>query len=166
MAVDMFLKLEGIKGESLDDKHKDEIEVLSWSWGATNSGTAGRPGGGSPSKVNIQDLSITKRYDKSSPQLFLRCARGQHIATATLSVRKAGRRDQDDYLKITMTDVMVSSYQTGVASGGDAPADSVSFNFAKVEIRYRPQTPDGSVAGPVTACWNIRDNTDCQSPAP
>ena len=166
MAVDMFLKIEGIKGESVDDKHKDEIEVLSWSWGATNSGSAAAGGNTSTGKVNVQDLSITKRFDKSSPQLFLRCATGQHISTATLSVRKAGKRDQEDYLKITMTDVMVSSYQTGVASGGDAPADSVSFNFAKVEIRYRPQTPDGSVAGPVTACWNIRDNTDCQSPAP
>ncbi len=166
MAVDMFLKIEGIKGESVDDKHKDEIDVLSWSWGATNSGSV-RGGGGGAGKVNIQDLSITKRYDKSSPQLFMRCATGQHIAKATLSVRKSASsaagtpNTPDDPLVFTMTDVMVSSYQTGVTQGGEVPVDQVSFNFAKIEIAYRAQNPDGRLGDPVPACWDIGRNRGC-----
>lgn len=167
MAIDMFLKLERIDGESVDDKHKGEIEVLSWSWGATNSGSVRGGGGGGAGKVNVQDLSITKKFDKSSPQLFLRCATGQHIPKATLSVRKSASSAQgapnpsDDPLVFTLTDVMVSSYQTGVAQGGDAPVDQVSFNFAKIEIAYKTQNADGRLGEVVTACWDIGRNRGC-----
>lgn len=160
MAVDMFLKLDGIDGESTDDKHRGEIEILSYSWGATNSGTAQQGGGGGRGKVSIQDFNITKKVDKASPKLFLACATGEHIPQATLAVRKAGAQQQE-FLKIKMTDLLVSSYQTGIGQGGDVPTDQVSFNFAKIEFEYRTQSTDGTVVSPTQACWDVRRNQRC-----
>src|SRR5215472_8307072 len=90
MAVDMFIKIGVIKGESKDDTHKDEIDVLAWSWGESNSGTTHQGGGGGSGKVNVQDLSFTKWVDLSTASLMQACTTGQHIDTATLTVRKAG----------------------------------------------------------------------------
>src|SRR6185503_5261492 len=100
MAVDMFIKIGDIKGESVDDKHKGEIDVLSWSWGASQTGSAGIGGGGGAGKVQIQDLTITKYIDKASPTLFTMCCSGKHLGTANLTVRKAGGTALE-YLKIT-----------------------------------------------------------------
>src|SRR5262245_21929107 len=102
MAVDMFLKLDKIDGESADKAHKGEIDVLAWSWGASNSGSAHMGGGAGAGKVNVQDISFTKYIDKSSPSLFLSCANGKHIPTATLVVRKAGEKPLE-YLKLELT---------------------------------------------------------------
>jgi type VI secretion system secreted protein Hcp len=107
MAVDMFLKLEGIKGESVDGKHKDEIDVLAWSWGMSQSGTTHVAQGGGAGKVNVQDMSITKYVDKSSATLMAKISHGEHITTATLVVRKAGK-DPLEYITITMEDVLVA----------------------------------------------------------
>src|SRR5215471_20732336 len=106
MAVDMFLKLEGIKGESADKQHKDEIHVLAWSWGMSNSGTAHLGGGAGAGKVNVQDLSFTKYIDLSSTSLMLSCSNGKHISKATLTVRKAGEQPLE-YLVITMQECMI-----------------------------------------------------------
>ncbi|MFN8475077.1 MAG: type VI secretion system tube protein Hcp [Anaerolineae bacterium] len=161
MAVDMFLKLTGIDGESQDAKHKDEIEVLSYSFGVTNPGTMQRGGsGGGSSKSNVQDFTISKNLDKASPKLFLACASGQHIQNATLTVRKAGEA-RVEFLMIKLSDVLVSSYQHGVAQSTENAVDHVSFNFAKVEIDYSPQSATGAVSSPVTACWDIRENHSC-----
>jgi type VI secretion system secreted protein Hcp len=152
MAVDMFLKLDGIKGEANDAKHPSTVEILSFSWGVSNGGT--QPAG---SQVSINDFSFVHKLDKSTPSLMLACATGQHIPSAVLTTRKAGKTQQD-YLKFTFSDILVSSYQSGGHSSG-VPTDQFSLNFAKVEISYAVTKPDGSLASPTKA---ILTNPDRQ----
>lgn len=156
-SVDYFLKLDGIEGESTDDRHKGEIEILSFSWGETNAATTGRGGGAGAGKVSLQDFHFVKPMDKSSPKLFLACAEGEHIKTATLTARKAGG-EQQEYLKVTLTDVVITSYQTGGSSGDVVPTDSFSLNFAKIEFEYKPQNPDGTLGEAVKAGYNLKLN--------
>jgi type VI secretion system secreted protein Hcp len=146
-ASDMFLKLSGIKGESVDAKHKDEIDVLSWSWGmSTGTGKVKR---GTIAPKCIQDLQLTKFVDTSTPQLIMQGVTGQTAKEATLTVRKAGK-EQHEYLVIKMTDVLVTSYQTGGSSGDSQPlVDTVVLNFSSIEGEYRPQKEDGSLGTPV-----------------
>jgi type VI secretion system secreted protein Hcp len=157
MAVDIFLKLDGIKGESADAKHKEEIDVLAWSWGMSQSGTMHTGGGGGAGKVNVQDISITKPLDKASPLLAARCAQGEHIKQALLTVRKAGTQQQE-YLKITLTDCLVSSISTGGSEGQETLTENVSLNFAQYKFEYWPQKPDGSLGGVVASGYNIKEN--------
>jgi type VI secretion system secreted protein Hcp len=151
-AVDYFLKIDGIAGESLDAKHKGEIELESWSWGETQQGTTGSVGsGGGAGKVSMQDFHFVMKVNKASPLLFQACANGAHIATALLTCRKAGK-DQQEYLTWSFEKLLISGYQTG-GSGGAAnilPVDQVSFNFQKITISYKAQNPDGTLAGAVT----------------
>lgn len=157
MAVDMFLKIDGIKGESTDTKHKDEIEIFSYSWGLTQSGGLASGGGGGAGKVQFQDFHFTKNVDKTSPSLFLKCATGTHIKEAMLSVRKAGE-GQKDFLIIKLNDVLVSSYQSGGSSGGDLPTDQVSINYAKIEYSVTTQDPTGAAGETVRAGWDLKAN--------
>jgi type VI secretion system secreted protein Hcp len=160
MAYDAFLKLDGIKGESQDAKHKGEIDIMSFSWGAVQTGTSAVGGGAGSGKVSLQDLHITKKVDGASPLLFLNCANGTHIKEANLVVRKAGG-DQLEYLKIKLTDILVSSYQPSGHSGGgdDIPTEAVSLNFAKIEMNYQPQGADGkALGGPILAGWDVKAN--------
>ncbi len=155
--VDYFLKIEGIQGESQDAKHKNEIELESFSWGETQSGVVG-PGGGAAGKVQMQDFHFVKRLDQASPKLFLACASGQHIKLATLVARKAGK-GQQEFLIYKFSDLLVSSYQTGGSAHGDLlPMDQVSFNFGRIEVEYRPQKADGSLAPPIKAGWDVKQN--------
>ena len=154
MASDIFAKLGDIKGESLDDKHKDEIEVLSWSWGVTNAGTRSGGGGGGAGKASFHDLSFTHKIDKASPVLMKGCATGQHLKEATITRRKAGK-GQQEYLTFSLSDVLVSGYQTG-ASEAEVPLDSISLNFSKIEMTYREQTAKGSV--PIRVGWDRKTN--------
>ena len=155
--VDTFLKIAGVKGESTDDKHKGEIDVESWSWGESNSGTAGHGGGGGAGKAVPQDLVISKKMDTSSPVLFIACATGQHIKTATFSARKAGK-GQQEYLTFKFQDVLISSFQTGGSEDAVVPTDSVSFNFAKLEVEYKPQKADGSLGSGVQFKYDLKTN--------
>ena len=158
MPSDYLLELDGIKGESSDDKHKGTIEVESFSWGATQQGSFSAGGGGGAGKVSFQDLHLTTRVNKSSPILMLSCATGQHIKKAILFVRKAGG-DQQDYYTVTMTDLLVSSYQSGGSSGSDAlPVDQFSLNFGAIKFEYKPQKPDGSLDSAVTAGYDLKAN--------
>jgi type VI secretion system secreted protein Hcp len=157
MAVDMFLKLGDIKGESVDDKHKDEIDVLSWSWGMNQSGTTHLGSGGGAGKVAVQDLHITKYVDKSSPNLMLMCCTGKHYDEATLVVRKAGDKPLE-YLKIKMSEVLVSSVQWAGSGSDDRLTESVTLNFAKVNKVYTPQKADGSGDAAVEGTFNIAHN--------
>src|SRR6478672_2259148 len=118
MAVDMFIKIGDVKGESKDKTHKEEIDVLAWSWGMSNSGSAHVGGGAGAGKVNVQDLSFTKYIDASSTALQLACCNGKHYDKANVIVRKAGEKPLD-YLKIEMTEVLVTSVQTGGSGGED-----------------------------------------------
>lgn len=154
--VDTFLKLAGVPGESTDSKHSGEIDVESWSWGETNSGTAGHGGGGGAGKVAPQDLTITKLMDKSSPMLFIACATGQHFTDALLTARKAGG-GQQEYLKIKLEEILVSSYQTSGGTGARV-VETVSFNFAKLSVSYWEQKGDGSLGGEAKQGYDFAAN--------
>ena len=156
-AVDYFLKIDGIKGESKDDKHKDEIDLESWSWGETNAGTHAAGGGGGAGKVQMQDFHFTMKINKSTPELFLACATGKHIKEATLTCRKAGT-DQQEYLKIKFSDLLVSSFQTGGSTGDVVPTEQISLNFSKIEYEYKPQKPDGTLDAAVKAGYDLKLN--------
>ena len=133
MAVDMFLKIDGIDGESTAHKHKGEIELLSFSWGISQP--AAPTGGGGAGKVNVQDFTFVKQVNSSSPQLMERCCTGQHIPNVQLTLATKGGKQQE-YLVIKLTDVLVSSYQTGGGgAGGAVPMDQVSFSFRGIDIR-------------------------------
>jgi type VI secretion system secreted protein Hcp len=158
VAVDYFIKFDGIKGESTDAKHKDEIDVESWSWGETNAGTpAGAGGGAGAGKVSMQDFHFVMRWNTASPALMKACATGQHIKMATLAARKAGKAQQE-YLTFKFHDVLVSSFQTGGSEAVDFPADQVSFNFAKIEVEYKPQKADGSLGSAVQFRYDLKAN--------
>ncbi|WP_372797446.1 Hcp family type VI secretion system effector [Pontiella sp.] len=153
----MFLKIEGIEGESRDDTHKDEIDVLSWSWGLSNSATTHISGGGGAGKASFKDLTVTKYLDKSSPALMTRISDGRHIPSATLVVRKVGS-DPLEYLTITMTDIIVTSLSTGGSGGEDRLTENITLNFAEVEVEYIPQKIDGSTEQSVEFGWDIQAN--------
>lgn len=155
MASDIFAKIGDIKGESLDDKHKDEIDVLSFSWGLTQSGSAAGGGGGA-GKVQFQDFHFTKRTDRSSPLLFLGCATGEQYKEGVIIARKAGERPVE-YLQIKMNDIIITSYQTGGSSADDKPIDQISLNFAKIEFVYRRQDETGKVEE-TKAGWDLKAN--------
>jgi type VI secretion system secreted protein Hcp len=156
--VDYFLKIDGIDGESGDSKHKNEIELESWTFGATQSGTMHSGGGGGSGKVSVQDLHFVSKVSKASPKLFLACCNGEHIKKAVLIARKAGK-DQQEYLKITMSDLLVSSYQGGgSAQDGIVPLDQVSLNFAKIEFEYKEQKSDGTLGGVVKTGYDLKEN--------
>lgn len=157
MAVDMFLKLGDVKGESKDKAHKDEIDVLAWSWGASNSGSFHMGGGGGAGKVNVQDLSFTKYIDLASTELFLATCNGKHFPEATLVVRKAGETPLE-YLTIVMQDVLITSYSTGGSGGEDRLTENVTLNFSKVKLTYKEQAAKGAQAKAPTVSWNIAEN--------
>jgi type VI secretion system secreted protein Hcp len=157
MAVDMFIKIGDFKGEARDSKHKEEIDVLAWSWGASNSGSAHVGGGMGAGKVNVQDLSLTKYIDKSSPDLLLACCNGKHIKEGTLVVRKAGESPLE-YLTITMSDIVVTSVSTGGSGGEDRLTENVTLNFAKVKVGYVEQTPTGAAGAKPSMIWDIAGN--------
>jgi type VI secretion system secreted protein Hcp len=155
-----FIKFDGVDGESQDTTHQGAIDVLSWSWGATNSGTHAGGGGGGAGKVSMSDLTVTKELDKSSPRLMLACARGEHIREAVLILRSQAE-EPVEYLKITLSDLLVTSYSvagTG-SSGGDRPMESLSLNFSRIEIEYIPVDADGAPQEPVRASWDLVENT-------
>lgn len=157
-AVDFFLKLDGIEGESKDDKHKGEIDLMSWSWGESQTGTFHGGGGGGAGKVQMQDFNFQMKVNKASPKLISACAKGDHIKEATLSVRKAGG-EQQEYLKYVFKDVLVSSYQTGGHEGGDPiPTESISLNYSKMEMEYKEQKPDGTLGGAVGFKYDLKAN--------
>jgi type VI secretion system secreted protein Hcp len=143
MASDIFAKLGDIKGESLDDKHKDEIEILSYSWGVTNAGSMGYGSGGGEGKAQFHDLSFTHKIDKASPVLMQYCATGVHLKEATITHRKAGK-GQQEFLVIKLNDVIVTGVTHG-GNGGEGSSENVSIAFAKVNVEYKPQKADGSL---------------------
>lgn len=156
--VDYFLKIDGIDGEAQDSKHKNEIQLESWSFGETNHGHASHGLGMGAGKVQMGDFHFVMHSNKASPKLFLACADGEHIKKAVLTCRKAGK-DQQEYLKWTFTDLLVSSYQTGgSATTVDVPVplDQISINFTKAQIDYKEQKADGTLGGAVTAQYDVK----------
>ena len=157
--VDYFLKIEGIDGEAQDKTHKNEVQLESWSFGETNAGTAQSGLGMGAGKVQMGDFHFVMRSNKASPKLFLACASGEHIKKAVLTCRKAGK-DQQEYLKWTFTELLVSSYQTGGSASSDVvPLDQISINFTEAQIDYKEQKADGTLGGAVTTKYNVKSQS-------
>lgn len=157
MAVDMFIKIGDIKGESLDKTHAGSIDVLAWSWGASNSGTTHMGGGGGAGKANFQDLSFTKYIDAASPLLLQAVSGGKHYPTTKLTIRKAGDKPVE-YLVIDLTEVLVTSYSTGGSGGEDRLTENVTLNFGHFTYSYSPQKQDGTAGVAIKATYDITKN--------
>jgi len=157
MAADMFMKIEGVKGEAQDKTHKDEIEVLTWSWGMSQSGTAHIGRGAGAGKVNVRDVSFTKYVDMSSTELMVSCCNGKHFKEALLTVRKAGEHPVE-YIKIKMEQVIITSISTGGSRGEDLLTEEVTLNFARVGVEYTSQDENGTAKDKKNMTWNIAGN--------
>lgn len=157
MAVDYFLKIEGIPGESQDAKHKDEIEVLSWSWGESAVTQPGSGSGAGSGKVQFQDFHFTSLISKASPKLMEACASGKHPKNALLTARRAGGGNAE-FLTFGFFDVLVASYQTGGSEGSAVPVDSAALRFSQIRVEYRVMKPDGTLGSPVTFGWDVAQN--------
>jgi type VI secretion system secreted protein Hcp len=159
MALDTFIKIGSLKGESVVKGFEDQIQVLAWSWGMTQSGTTHTGQGGGAGKVNVNDLNFTHYLDASSPPLHKACVTGQHIDSAKLTMRKAGGSPLD-YVTIELTEVIVSSVQTGGSGGDDLLTENVSLNFAKFKVSYQPQDEKGAKkGGAIETTYDIAKNT-------
>ena len=156
-ATDMFLKLGDIKGESTDKDHKDEIDVLAWSWGMSNTVTD--VGGGGAGKASIQDFSFTKFVDLSTTDIMLNTLTGERIPEATFVVRKAGSQPLE-FLKITFTNVFITSISTGGSGGEDRLLENVSMTFSKVKVEYTKQGESGKPNEKKFFTWDIALNKE------
>ena len=159
MASNIFAKIGDIKGESLDSKHKDEVEVLSWSWGVSQSGSLAHGGGGGEGKASFNDFNFTHHIDQASPELLKACATGNHIKDATITVRKAGK-GQQEFLIIKMNDIIVTSVHPSVSGEKADTAENVALQFAKVDLEYRPQKADGSLDAGLHFKYDIKGNKE------
>lgn len=157
MAVDMFLELEGIKGESKDAKHAGKMEVLAWSWGLSNTGTFQSVEGGGAGKANFQDISFTKYVDLATADLMFSCASGKHIKKGTLIMRKAGT-DPLEYLTYKFENILVSSISSGGSGGEERLTENVTINFAQVSMEYWSQNEKGAKNQNKNFGWNIPKN--------
>jgi type VI secretion system secreted protein Hcp len=157
MAVDYFLKVDGIAGESADAKHKGEIDVLGFNFGVSNETASTGGGGGGAGKAVFDDLVVLARTSKASPLLWLACASGQHVKSAVLTCRRTAVKTQVEFLKVTLEDVTITSYE---ADGGDEerPVDQVALNYGKIELAYTPVDSSGKPQPPVTAGWDVAKN--------
>jgi len=151
---DYFLKIDGIPGESQDNKHKDWIQLASFSWGLTEPG-AGRGAGSGAGRAKFSDFEFVMLVNKASPELFLSCVSGKHIKEAMLSVRQPAPQ-QLEYLKIVFSNVLVTSFDE--AAGADPPHDTIGFNFDHIEMTYTPQDADGAAGAPVAGGWDLSKN--------
>ena len=158
MAESWFLKIDGIQGESTDVSHKDEVDVLSWSWGVSRPGGGGTGSGAGAGKASFQDFQFMVRISKASPVLFLSCATGTHIKEALLSgVRTAAKSKSADFLKYKLSDVTVTSVQQSGSEGGE-PVDQFSLNYSKIEVSYVTQSATGKVGAPIQAGFDVKTN--------
>jgi type VI secretion system secreted protein Hcp len=157
MAVDYFLKIDGIPGESSDSKHKGEIDIESFSWSEEASASAGGGGGGGAGKVTMREFQFVARTSKASPKLFLACADGHHIKSAVLTGRRAAK-DSFEFLRVSFTDVLVAGYALAGSPQSEPAVDQISLNFATIALQYKTQRPDGSVGQTVRAGWDLKAN--------
>jgi len=156
MAFDAFMKIDGITGESTDRAHPGEIELLSYSFGVSNSAHAAAGSGAAAGRASFQDFHFTAGVSKASPQLFAKCVTGAHFPHATLTVRKSGETPIDFFV-VKLSTVIVSSYSDAFANG-DRPVDSVSLSFGQILIEYKSQNADGGIGSVVSAGWDLQRN--------
>lgn len=156
MAEQYFLKIDGIEGESQDEQHKGEIELHSWSFGGTALGVLKAGSAASAGKFTAQDFQFAAKVSKASPMLFLACATGRRMPKATMSGRRIGNRRPIDYFTITLSDILISSYQESGADGAEGVMEQVSCTFAKIQVEYRPINADGSLGDSVSATFEAK----------
>jgi len=159
MAVEIFLKIDGVTGESKANGHVDEIEVFSFSLGASNPSSVAYGHGSGAGKVDISSLSIQKQVDNASAKLFQNCASGKHFGTGTLVVREAGGDKPVEYYKLEMAECFIDSISWGGSAGGGKPSESVVMSFSSMKITYFPQSEDGSQGTQQQGSWDIKKNT-------
>ena len=157
MAQDMFIEIKGVTGESKDKVHAGKIDVLAYSIGVSQSASFHMGGGGGGGKCSVQDLTITKPVDKSSPELFLRCCTGKHFDEATLIIRKAGDSPLE-YETYAMTKVIISSVSKGASADSDRLTEQISLNFAKLKYVYKEQSATGGVESEPEMTFDIAEN--------
>ena len=160
MPSDVFLKIDGVEGESSDAKHKNEIEVLSYSWGVTQAitGTVSSSGTFSGQRCDMSPLTVQKLFDKASPKAAQACAAGDHFASAVLTLCRAGG-DKQPYMEYKLSDVLISSVQVGGAGEGGVPTESWSLHYAKIEMTYTQIGLDGKPAGKgASVGWDLKEN--------
>jgi len=160
MAQDMFIKIEGIDGESEDGAHKGEIDIITWAWEVTQASSMHSGSGGGTGKATVHDLEFVHNVDKATPNLLKYCLTGKHIGEAVLTVRKSGGTPLE-YLKITMNDVVVTSVRpSGSASDDNRINETVKLAFSKVKQEYIVQNAQGGSSGAVTASFDIKANKE------
>lgn len=160
MAIDMFLMLKGITGESQDHKHKGEIDIDSFSFNVMQAGSGSRSGGSGSGKADFGDITVTKLIDKATPTLVNHCATGEHIPEAVITVRKAGggKEGGKEYYKVKLTEVLVSSVSNSGSSMADFPTETITMNYGQIDFEYLPQDSSGNVGGVVKSGYNLREN--------
>jgi type VI secretion system secreted protein Hcp len=157
-AADFFLKIDGIQGESEDKTHTNEIQILSFSWGVSNAGSGSFGSGSGSGKASVSDISVQKYVDKSTPNLWKYCFLGKTVGDAVITVRKAGGDAPVEYLVYKLTEVFVSSVQDSGSEGGGIAMESVSLNFAKIEITYTLQSADGTAGASTPVTLDVKKN--------
>ena len=157
-SADYYLKIETIEGESEATGFEKQMQIESFSFGANNSGSSGIGSGLGVGKVSLQDMHFVVQNGKASPQLFLACAKGNHIPQAILSCRKTGGDGNPfTYTKITFGDIVISSFQTGGSNGSSIlPMEQISFNFTNITFEYYQQKADGTVALTNTTGYDVK----------
>jgi len=159
MAVDMFLELDGVTGESQDSEYKNKIDIYSFSLGASNAGAGHYGGGSGAGKAQITDMSIGKLVDKSSATLWKFCYQGKHIANGTVHIRKAAGDKPLEYLKYEMDEVFISSVSTNDSAGGGIANESIALNFSKIKMTYAMQSDTGGDEASPEVTINVKENT-------
>jgi type VI secretion system secreted protein Hcp len=158
MAIDMYLKLDGIPGEALDTKHKDWIQILSFSHGVTQSGAMYSGGGQSTSgRADVSDISVMKKVDKSTPKLNWTCATGTHVKSGIVEFCQASGQ-QHVFMKYSLDDIVISNVQASASSGGDMPMESLAFRFSKIQWEYTPIDEAGKASPSLKAWWDVKEN--------
>lgn len=156
-AEDIYLKIDGITGESQAKGFEKQMQLKSWSFGASNAGSSALGGGAGTGKVSMQDFHFVIQNGSASPQLFLATCKGNHIPQAVLSCRKSGGGGNPyTYLKVTFKDVFISSFQSGASENGGLPMEQCSFNFTKITWEYFVQKSDGSVSLTNTTSYDTK----------
>jgi len=160
MAVDMYLKLDDLKGEAKGVGHKDEIDILSWSWIAAQQGTGAQGGGSGTGQVETLDVEVRKWVDRSSPTLYSYCCKGTHLTAALITVRKAGDTPLE-YLKVTLNDLLITGFSTGiVVPGDDRLQETIRINFKKIFVAYSAQVKGGAGDAETTGGFDLEAGTD------
>jgi type VI secretion system secreted protein Hcp len=155
MAVDYFLKLDGIQGESADENHKNEIQIMSWSWGASQVSSVAGTGGSGAGKADLSDFSIMTYFDKATPKLFKSICQGDHIKTGTMTAVKSGAQGKP-YLKVDFTELFVSGLQ--ISGSSEVPTVSLSFTYNTIKIDYSVQDEKGVLTSTGPVEYNLKAN--------